>query len=75
MHRRRYRNGYKGNLIGYSRVAVSVAPPCEAAGWLLTEKMAEMKHGEPMEFLTFEDQTAMYDAMLFPDAYRAIAIR
>jgi error-prone DNA polymerase len=52
-----------------------VAPPCEAAGWLLTEKMAEMKHGEPMEFLTFEDQTAMYDAMLFPDAYRAIAIR
>jgi error-prone DNA polymerase len=32
--------------------------------------MAETKHGEPMEFLTFEDQTAMYDATLFPDAYR-----
>jgi DNA polymerase III alpha subunit len=40
------------------------------AGWLLTEKMAETKHGEPMEFLTFEDQTAMYDATLFPEAYR-----
>jgi error-prone DNA polymerase len=40
------------------------------AGWLLTEKMAETKHGEPMEFLTFEDQTAMYEATLFPDAYR-----
>jgi len=40
------------------------------AGWLVTEKMAETKHGEPMEFLTFEDQTAMYDATLFPDAYR-----
>jgi DNA polymerase III alpha subunit len=39
-------------------------------GCLLTEKMAETKHGEPMEFLTFEDQTAMYDATLFPDAYR-----
>jgi error-prone DNA polymerase len=32
--------------------------------------MAETKHGEPMEFLTFEDETAMYDATLFPDAYR-----
>jgi error-prone DNA polymerase len=32
--------------------------------------MAETKQGEPMEFLTFEDETAMYDAMLFPDAYR-----
>jgi error-prone DNA polymerase len=23
-----------------------------------------------MEFVTFEDQTALYDATLFPDAYR-----
>jgi error-prone DNA polymerase len=26
-------------------------------GWLLTEKPAETKHGEPMIFLTFEDRT------------------
>jgi error-prone DNA polymerase len=39
-------------------------------GILLTEKPAETKHGEPMEFLTFEDESAMYDATLFPDAYR-----
>jgi DNA polymerase III alpha subunit len=39
------------------------------AGWL-PEKMAETKHGESMEFLTFEDQMAMYDATPLPDAYR-----
>ena len=39
-------------------------------GWLITEKSVETKHGEPMEFVTFEDLTALYDATLFPDAYR-----
>ena len=38
-------------------------------GWLITEKISETKRGEPMEFLTFEDQMAMHDATLFPDAY------
>ncbi|MET0514393.1 MAG: DNA polymerase III subunit alpha [Nitrospiraceae bacterium] len=39
-------------------------------GWLITEKSAETKHGQPMEFATFEDMTALYDATLFPDVYR-----
>ena len=39
-------------------------------GWLVTEKSVETKHGEPMEFATFEDKTALYDATLFPDVYR-----
>ena len=39
-------------------------------GWLVTEKSVETKHGEPMEFATFEDTTALYDATLFPDVYR-----
>jgi error-prone DNA polymerase len=39
-------------------------------GWLLTEKIISTKKGEPMEFLTFEDETGLYDATLFPDAYR-----
>ena len=40
------------------------------AGWLLTEKIISTKKGEPMEFVTFEDQTGLYDATLFPDVYR-----
>lgn len=42
-------------------------------GWLITEKGAETKDGEPMEFVTFEDTTALYDATLFPSAYRHFA--
>ncbi len=39
-------------------------------GVLITEKFAETKDGLPMEFATFEDRTALYDATLFPDVYR-----
>jgi error-prone DNA polymerase len=39
-------------------------------GWLITEKPVETKDGLPMEFITLEDTTALYDATLFPDVYR-----
>ena len=39
-------------------------------GWLITEKPVETKRGLAMEFITFEDHTALYDATLFPDVYR-----
>ena len=39
-------------------------------GWLLTEKIVSTKKGDPMEFMTLEDQTAMYDATVFPQTYR-----
>ena len=39
-------------------------------GWLLTEKIVSTKKGEPMEFMTLEDQTGMYDATVFPDTYQ-----
>ena len=39
-------------------------------GWLLTEKIVSTKKGEPMEFITLEDQTSLYDATLFPQTYR-----
>lgn len=41
-------------------------------GWLVTEKVITTKKGEPMEFLTLEDQTALYDAAVFPDVYRRV---
>src|SRR4029453_3727792 len=37
---------------------------------LITEKMAQTRHGDPMEFITLEDTTALYDATLFPAVYR-----
>lgn len=39
-------------------------------GWLLTEKIVSTKKGDPMEFMTMEDQTGMYDATVFPRTYR-----
>ncbi len=39
-------------------------------GWLLTEKIVSTQKGDPMEFMTLEDQTGMYDATVFPQTYR-----
>ncbi len=39
-------------------------------GWLLTEKSSQTKHGDPMEFATFEDLIGLYDASFFPEPYR-----
>jgi error-prone DNA polymerase len=50
-------------------LAQYVGKEVTVAGWLLTEKLISTKHGEPMEFLTLEDQTALYDATLFPAVY------
>ena len=40
------------------------------AGWLLTGKLVSTKTGEPMEFLTFEDDTALVETTFFPGVYR-----
>ena len=40
------------------------------AGWLITGKTVTTKHGDPMEFLTFEDETGMVETTFFPEAYR-----
>jgi error-prone DNA polymerase len=39
------------------------------AGWLITGKTVHTKHGDPMEFLTFEDDTGMVETTFFPEAY------
>jgi DNA polymerase-3 subunit alpha/error-prone DNA polymerase len=40
------------------------------AGWLITGKVVSTKHGDPMEFLTFEDETGIVETTFFPQAYR-----
>jgi len=39
------------------------------AGWWITGKSVKTKHGEPMEFVTFEDTTATFETTFFPRAY------
>jgi DNA polymerase-3 subunit alpha/error-prone DNA polymerase len=40
------------------------------AGWLITGKVVSTKTGDPMEFLTFEDQTGVVETTFFPETYR-----
>ncbi len=39
------------------------------AGWLITGKVVTTKHGDPMEFLTFEDETGIVEPTFFPQTY------
>ncbi|MGH7768781.1 MAG: DNA polymerase III subunit alpha [Candidatus Binatia bacterium] len=39
-------------------------------GWLVSAKMTQTKKGDPMEFVTFEDLSTIYETTLFPDTYR-----
>ncbi len=38
-------------------------------GWLITGKVVQTKRGDPMEFLTFEDDTGILETTFFPKAY------
>jgi error-prone DNA polymerase len=38
-------------------------------GWWVTGKTVQAKDGRPMEFVSFEDTTAIFDATFFPRPY------
>lgn len=39
-------------------------------GWLISQKRIDTKDGKLMMFLSFEDTTATFEVVLFPDAYQ-----
>lgn len=43
------------------------------AGWCITSKTVSTKAGDSMEFVTFEDETATFETVFFPDTYRSFA--
>jgi len=38
-------------------------------GWMVTAKTVHTRDGDPMKFVSFEDTTALYEAVFFPEAY------
>ncbi len=48
----------------------SIGRRVELLGWPITAKPVLTSEDEPMEFVSFEDETALYEAVLFPDVYR-----
>ena len=69
------------SLIGKGKVptckgadlAAHVGRTVDFIGLLLTGKIVSTKTGEAMEFLTFEDETAIIETTFFPEVYRRYA--
>ena len=66
---------FQPTVEGIPHITAKDLPQCvgqqvTVIGWLVTEKIVSTKTGEPMEFLTLEDQTGLYDATVFPATYR-----
>ena len=57
-------------LIKAADLAAHVGRRVRLAGWLITGKLVSTRKGEPMQFLTFEDETAIVETTFFPGAYR-----
>ncbi len=60
----------KGRFVKGCDLADYVGRKVEVVGWLVTGKVVPTKDHEPMEFVTFEDTTALIETVLFPEAYR-----
>ncbi|MDQ7063529.1 MAG: DNA polymerase III subunit alpha [candidate division KSB1 bacterium] len=41
----------------------------QVLGWYVTGKLVRTKNDDPMEFMSFEDTTAIYETTFFPQAY------
>jgi error-prone DNA polymerase len=38
-------------------------------GWPIVDKLTHTRRGDPMAFMSFDDGTALYEAMFLPDVY------
>lgn len=65
---------YTESIRGLSTVKAADLPKfagktVTVAGWLITGKVVRTKQGDPMKFLTFEDETGIVETVFFPKAY------
>jgi len=58
------------NIVKARDVARFVGRRIRIAGLLITGKVLHTRHGDPMEFLTFEDDTGLVETVCFPEVYR-----
>jgi DNA polymerase-3 subunit alpha/error-prone DNA polymerase len=60
----------KLRIVKAKDISNSVGRYIRVAGLLITGKVVHTKHGDPMQFLTFEDETGLVETTFFPRAYR-----
>jgi len=66
-----YTNALKGkHIVKAEDLPKFVNRRVRFAGLLITGKVVHTKDGDPMEFLTFEDETNQVETTFFPEAYR-----
>ena len=58
------------NIVKARDLARFVGRRIRIAGLLITGKVLHTRHGDPMEFLTFEDDTGLVETVCFPEVYR-----
>jgi error-prone DNA polymerase len=56
-------------LVRGAEIARHAGEQVTMIGWLITGKLVTTKDDEPMEFVSFEDTTAIYETTFFPRAY------
>ncbi len=66
---------YRTALSDIKTVRAKDLPNCTGkrvclVAWIITGKVVHTKHGDLMEFLTFEDETDIVETTFFPKAYR-----
>jgi len=57
------------NIVSAKSLAKHVGKTVSVLGCLITRKEILSKNREAMEFVSFEDETAIYETVLFPDIY------
>ncbi len=57
-------------LIPASDLVEHVGKKVWTLGWPVTRKEVLTREKEPMEFVSFEDKTAIYEAVFFPEAFK-----
>jgi error-prone DNA polymerase len=69
----RYRDILKGlHYVRARDLHVHVGKQVTTIGWLITSKTVHTIQGELMKFVSFEDQTGIYETVLFPKVYNQV---
>jgi DNA-directed DNA polymerase III PolC len=73
MHPLQFFTHRNGQMVKACDLANHKGRRVELAAWLLTGKIVSTRSDEVMEFLTFEDETALFETVFFPYVYTRYA--
>jgi DNA-directed DNA polymerase III PolC len=64
-----FENELKGQRILARELPAHIGKKVRLAGVLITRKVSATRQDEPMEFVTFEDETEIFECVMFPQVY------